>query len=173
MNGEGIAQMGKDLYYNIKPFHTRKVCCILVYGHLLGSRKFSILFQGASMFETQNPHWSVRHCWHRRPHVAFNSLASGHWKCFCRRKGFNQTFSLDEPLSLEFRHIENSILFNNPTFQNLIRTDYFESVLTVLCVSEIIVRYFHLTTFFWMFLEGKEEFSIKLIARYEKRKKLS
>jgi len=44
MNGEGIAQMGKDLYYNIKPFHTRKVCCILVYGHLLGSRKFSILF---------------------------------------------------------------------------------------------------------------------------------
>ena len=54
-----------------------------------------------------------------------------------------------------YTSIPESISIPIHLFQNLIRTDYFESVLSVLCVSEVIVRYFHLTTFFWMFLEGK------------------
>ena len=54
-----------------------------------------------------------------------------------------------------YTSIPESISISIHLFQNLIRTDYFESVLSVLCVSEVIVRYFHLTTFFWMFLEGK------------------
>ena len=77
---------GKDLYSYIKPFHTRKVCLYRCMATYRAEEDFPSCFQGASMSETQNPHWSLRHCWHRRPHLAFNSLASGHWKCFCRRK---------------------------------------------------------------------------------------
>merc|ERR1711874_434175 len=40
------------------------------------------------------------------------------------------------------------------SLQNLIRTEYYESVINVLCATQIVLNYFHLTTFFWMFLEG-------------------
>jgi len=32
--------------------------------------------------------------------------------------------------------------------------DYLEAVVDTWCVSQVVLRYFHLTTFFWMFLEG-------------------
>ena len=34
------------------------------------------------------------------------------------------------------------------------RPSDYEAVITVWCHSHVILRYFHLTTFFWMFLEG-------------------
>jgi len=42
----------------------------------------------------------------------------------------------------------------NASLLNLIRTEYYKAVINILCVSQLILRYFHLTTFFWMFLEG-------------------
>ena len=43
----------------------------------------------------------------------------------------------------------------NYSSQGLIQTDHYESVIQVWCASQIFLRYFHLTTFFWMFLEGE------------------
>ena len=43
INGKGFEKMGKDLYYNIKTFSHQKGLLILVHGHLLGSRKCSLL----------------------------------------------------------------------------------------------------------------------------------
>jgi len=38
--------------------------------------------------------------------------------------------------------------------QSLIQTEYYKVVIQIWCASQIVLRYFHLTTFFWMFLEG-------------------
>ena len=38
--------------------------------------------------------------------------------------------------------------------QTLLVGDNYEVVLNILCVTQVLLRYFHLTTFYWMFLEG-------------------
>jgi len=38
--------------------------------------------------------------------------------------------------------------------QPLVQSDHFRPWIQVFCLSQVVLRYFHLTTFFWMFLEG-------------------
>lgn len=34
----------------------------------------------------------------------------------------------------------------------------YETIISIWCNINVVLRYFHLTTFFWMFLEGKKKF---------------
>ena len=54
------------------------------------------------------------------------------------------------------------------------RPSDYEAVITVWCHSHVILRYFHLTTFFWMFLEGTidccNEFLRRFMSQAQRRK---
>ena len=60
-------------------------------------------------------------------------------------------------------------ILNTPVaiaLQNMINSDHYEVVVKVWCVSQVVLRYFHLTTFFWMFLEGQGRMIIKCLVYY-------
>ena len=109
------------------------------------------MLQGAPVSPPQDPHGALLLGAAHRPLLAHHGLAAGLQYLYLQ---YLQYIYYIYNIYI-YTSIPESISIPIHLFQNLIRTDYFESVLSVLCVSEVIVRYFHLTTFFWMFLEGK------------------
>jgi hypothetical protein len=88
------------------------------------------------MFATQDSYWTILNCLPGGYFLDIHSFSTG---------------------SAAFMSVTISILY----FQSLIHSDNNLSAIHIWCISQVILRYFHLTTFFWMFLEGKQ--SHKLI----------